>query len=102
MTNKTLLINELDYINSKDFKLGEYIYMGMAELNGVLVCVSTGYKIDYCFKKMEEFKENIQSSGDFGVKFKLLRINKIKVGETTKCQDFNINNLDIIKKHLLK
>jgi hypothetical protein len=103
MKKTMLLIDELKYIKSKDFKLGEYIYMGMAELNGVLVCVSTGYKIDYCFKKMDEFRENIHSSKGFDIKFNLLRINKTRVGETTKCQDFDLNNtnLGILRKHLI-
>ena len=48
---------ELDYISSSQFKLGEYIYMGMGKVGDHEVCMSVGYKIDYAIKKARQFEE---------------------------------------------
>ncbi len=65
---------ELQLPLSPDFKLGEYIYMGMGKVNDKTVCISVAYKIDYCKRKAEEFVSLVPS-----VKFS--HINKVKVGE---------------------
>ncbi len=88
---------EIEYIDSKEFKLGEYIYMGMVMFNNHLTCVSVAYKIDYCLKKMLEFKERADCSNSVTT---LLRINKVKVGELKKCKEFiligkNIKTLEL-------
>ncbi|WP_411893858.1 hypothetical protein [Winogradskyella sp. A2] len=76
---------ELDYINSSEFKLGEYIYMGMGLTSqGGLqkVCMSVGYKIDYAFKKAYQFERLCESHVSF------CSINKVKIGALTKCKEF--------------
>jgi len=76
--------DEMDEINSQDFVLGEYLYMGMAKCSNATVVISIGYKIDYCYKKAMEFQalnENIV----------FYKINKVKVGELKKCKEFLID-----------
>ena len=72
---------ELDYIKSSEFKLGEYIYMGMGYVGEHEVCISVGYKIDYAIKKARQFEE-----ADPNVK--LTHINKVKVGKLVKEKRF--------------
>lgn len=74
---------ELNYIKSSEFKLGEYIYMGMGYVGEHEVCMSVGYKIDYAIKKAKQFEE-----ADPNVK--LTHINKVKVGKLVKEKRFNI------------
>lgn len=72
-------------LNSReDFKLGEYIYMGMGFVGEHRVCISVAYKIGYCVKKSMQF-----IMADPNVKF--THINKVKVGELEACQKFEIN-----------
>ena len=79
----TEINKELEYIKSNEFKLGEYIYIGMGLVDNHTVCLSVAYKIDYCIKKAQQFEFY-----DSNVKF--THINKIKVGELTACKTFNI------------
>ena len=79
------ILTELQLKNREDFKLGEYLYMGMALCNGHRVVISVAYKIDYCIKKAIQFLE-----ADSNIVF--THINKVKVGETTHCDQFIINN----------
>ena len=72
---------EMLYIASPNFRLGEYIYMGMALVKNTRVCISVAYKIDYCIKKAEQFIEK-----DHNVTF--THINKVKTGELEACQRF--------------
>ena len=74
---------ELDYIKSSEFKLGEYIYMGMGLAGDHEVCLSVGYKIDYAIKKARQFEE-----ADPNVK--LTHINKVKVGKLVKDKTFEL------------
>ena len=74
---------ELNYIASSEFKLGEYIYMGMGLAGDHEVCLSVGYKIDYAIKKARQFEE-----ADPNVK--LTHINKVKVGKLVKEKRFEI------------
>ena len=74
---------ELNYIKSSEFKLGEYIYMGMGLAGDHEVCMSVGYKIDYALKKAKQFEE-----ADPNVK--LTHINKVKVGKLVKEKRFEI------------
>ena len=74
---------ELNYIKSSEFKLGEYIYMGMGLAGDHEVCMSVGYKIDYAIKKARQFEE-----ADPNVK--LTHINKVKVGKLVKDKRFDI------------
>lgn len=74
---------ELNYIASSEFKLGEYIYMGMGLAGDHEVCLSVGYKIDYAIKKARQFEE-----ADPNVK--LTHINKVKVGKLVKDKRFEI------------
>ena len=74
---------ELDYIKSSQFKLGEYIYMGMGTVGNHEVCISVGYKIDYAIKKARQFEE-------VDPNVKLTHINKVKVGKLVKDKRFEI------------
>jgi len=74
---------ELTWISSGEFKLGEYIYMGMGKLKGRTVCISVAYKIDYCIKKALQF---VQDDGN--VLFD--HINKVKIGQLEASQRFDI------------
>lgn len=74
---------ELNYIKSSEFKLGEYIYLGMGLAGDHEVCLSVGYKIDYALKKARQFEE-----ADPNVK--LTYINKVKVGKLVKEKRFEI------------
>ena len=74
---------ELDYIKSDEFRLGEFIYMGMGKVGDYEVCLSVGYKIDYALKKARQFEE-----ADPNVK--LTHINKVKVGKLVKDRRFEI------------
>lgn len=74
---------ELEYIKSDKFRLGEFIYMGMGYVGDHEVCMSVGYKIDYALKKAKQFEE-----ADPNVK--LTHINKVKVGKLVKDKRFEI------------
>ena len=58
-----------------DFRLGEYIYMGMGLVGEHRVCISVGYKIEYCIKKAKQFAEADPNE---------------KVGELEACEKFEI------------
>ena len=64
-------------------KTGEYIFMGMGHCNEHLVCMSVGYKIDYCVKKAMQFEQ--ASEG----RVVLESVNKIKVGNLEKETSFS-------------
>ena len=66
-----------------DFRLGEYIYMGMGLVGEHRVCISVAYKIEYCIKKAKQIAE-----ADPNVKF--THVNKVKVGELEACEKFEI------------
>ena len=68
-----------------NFRLGEYIYMGMGLVGEHRVCISVGYKIEYCIKKAKQFAE-----ADPNVKF--THVNKVKVGELEACERFEISD----------
>lgn len=79
----TEIQQELDYIKSDEFRLGEFIYLGMGKVGDHEVCMSVGYKIDYALKKAKQFEE-----ADPNVK--LTHINKVKVGKLVKEKKFEI------------
>lgn len=81
----TKIEKEIDYIKSKDFKLGEFIYMGMGIVKGNNheVCLSVAYKIDYCIKKAKQFE-----AADPNVIF--THVNKVRIGELKKTETFEI------------
>jgi tartrate dehydratase alpha subunit/fumarate hydratase class I-like protein len=78
---------ELELTKHKDFILGQYIYMGMGKCNGITVCISVAYKIDYCIKKAQEF---VTASNGNVVFYK---INKIKIGELEKSDELLFKDL---------
>lgn len=75
---------EITLYDQEGFKLGEYIYMGMAKCKGNTVCISVGYKIDYCIKKATDFSKLLPSINFY-------KVNKVKVGELVPCDEFFIN-----------
>lgn len=88
---------ELDYINSPEFKLGEYIYigMGLTSKGGLQkVCMSVGYKIDYAFKKACQFEQHCEGHVSF------CSINKVKIGDLTKCKEFLVTQ-EMKKSYML-
>ena len=80
--------DEINRINSPEFKLGEYIYMGMAKVKDHTVCISVGYKIDYCLKKAKQFQSLVN-----GVYF--YKINKVKIGDLEQCDELIIEKQKI-------
>ncbi len=64
-------------------KTGEYIFMGMGHCNEHLVCMSVGYKIDYCVKKAMQFEQ--ASVG----RVILESVNKVRVGNLEKETSFS-------------
>ena len=64
-------------------KTGEYIFMGMGHCNEHLVCMSVGYKIDYCVKKAMQFEQ--ASEG----RVILESVNKVRVGNLEKETSFS-------------
>lgn len=78
------IAQEIDYIASDDFHLGEYIYMAMGLVNDHRVCIAVAYKIDYCIKKALQFTEQDQN-------ITFTHINKVKIGELEATQQFNIS-----------
>jgi hypothetical protein len=76
--------DEMAWIESPEFVLGEYIYMGMAKLKEKTVCVSIGYKIDYCYKKGKQFAKLCTDLNFY-------KINKVRVGELEQCEEFYLN-----------
>lgn len=81
MTNE--IIKEVALSQNPNFKLGEYLYMGMAIIKNKRVCISVAYKIDYCIKKALEF-----TSIDKNITF--THINKVRTGELERCEKFLI------------
>ena len=78
------IIDEVQFTRSVEFRLGEYLYMGMGIVNNQRVCIAVAYKIDYCIKKELQFEE-----ADSNVIF--THINKVKVGELDRCRKFYWN-----------
>lgn len=78
------ILEELEYSKSSDFKKGEYIYMGMGLVKEHKVCLSIGYKIDYCIKKARQF-ERVDDNVTF------THVSKVKVGDREKCKKIRIN-----------
>ena len=76
---------EIELCNAPEYKLGEYIYMGMALVGTHRVCISVAYKIDYCLKKAKQFLEV-----DANIHF--THINKVKIGETEAMQRLVVNS----------
>ena len=76
---------EIEHCNDPEYKLGEYIYMGMALVGSHRVCISVAYKIDYCLKKAKQFLEV-----DENIYF--THINKVKIGEKEARQRFVVNS----------
>ncbi len=75
---------ELKIVNSNNYKLGTFIYMGMGKCNERTVCMSVAYKIDYCERKALEFEKETNGL----VKF--TNINKVKIGELEAIEKFYI------------
>lgn len=84
MNELSKINEELNYIKSPEFKLGEFIYLGKAKPKGRTVVISVAYKIDYAIKKALQFEN------DHGIK--LTKISKVRVGELESCDDFLITN----------
>lgn len=74
---------EREYNASEEFRLGEYIYMGMGLVGDHRVCIAVAYKIGYCVKKSLQFV-----LADSNVRF--THINKVRVGDTEACQRFEV------------
>ena len=81
---ENLILEEIAFNHTTSYPLGKYLYLGMAKKQDKKVCISVGYKLDYCIKKVDEFL-----ALDSDIVFS--HISKIKVGELKACQKFYIN-----------
>lgn len=75
------ILEEVKKNAGPDFSLGQYLYMGMAMVNGHRACISVAYKIEYCIKKARQFE-----AVDPNIKF--THINKVRVGEMNAMDKF--------------
>lgn len=73
------------YNKDVDFRVGEYLYMGMGLVGEHRVCISVAYKIGYCVKKALQFVD-----ADPNVEF--THINKVRVGDLEACQRFELKS----------
>lgn len=83
MSYTTHIQKEIEWINSNEFKIGRYIYMGMGKLGGRTVCIAVAYKIDHCIRKAWQFAVE-----DGNISFD--HIIKVKAGELAPCVRFSI------------
>ncbi|MDD3771019.1 MAG: hypothetical protein PHC38_00015 [Weeksellaceae bacterium] len=72
---------EIEFNQQADYKLGSYLYMGMAFKKNKKVCISIGYTLNYCIKKADEYL-NLDSDLSF------CHISKIITGEKIACEKF--------------
>ena len=76
------LDDELAYVASADFVLGQYIYLGQVKTgDGKTVVLSVAYKPDYAVKKLKENLAILQP----GARIRECYLRKIRVGETDDC-----------------
>ena len=76
------LSDEIALIDSPDFELGKYIYLGQVRTeDGATAVVSVAYKANYAAHKL---KENLQTLKP-GTKIVQCYLRKVRVGETDDC-----------------
>ena len=76
------LSDEIALIDSLDFELGKYIYLGQVRTeDGATAVVSVAYKANYAARKL---KENLQTLKP-GIKIVQCYLRKVRVGETDDC-----------------
>lgn len=76
------LSDEIALIDSPDFELGKYIYLGQVRTeDGATAVVSVAYKANYATRKL---KENLQVLKP-GTKIVQCYLRKVRVGETDDC-----------------
>lgn len=80
------ILDEIRFNTYTDYKLGDWLYLGMAEKSGKKICISVGYTLNYCIKKSNEFLEL-----DDDISF--LHISKIKTGEKIASDKFYFQKL---------
>ena len=76
------LSDEIALIDSPDFELGKYIYLGQVRTeDDATAVVSVAYKANYAARKL---KENLQTLKP-GTKIVQCYLRKVRVGETDDC-----------------
>ena len=76
------LSDEIALIDSPDFELGKYIYLGQVRTeDGATAVVSVAYKANYAARTL---KENLQTLTP-GTKIVQCYLRKVRVGETDDC-----------------
>lgn len=76
------LSDEIALIDSPDFELGKYIYLGQVRTeDGATAVVSVAYKANYAARKL---KENLQTLKPC-TKIVQCYLRKVRVGETDDC-----------------
>lgn len=76
------LSDEIALIDSPDFELGKYIYLGQVRTeDGATAVVSVAYKANYAARKL---KENLQTLKP-GTKIVQCYLRKVRVGKTDDC-----------------
>lgn len=84
MRYSTKLKEEINFCNSEDFILGDYLYMAIAinSTGTYKMPISTAYKIDYAIKKAFENIKHINPN------FTIAYINKVFVGDVEHIDRF--------------
>lgn len=73
------LNDELLWLESPEFVLGEHIYLGMIKTAaGQVAVVSVGYKPDYAARKLRENLQALQPASPIVARY----LRKIRVGDT--------------------
>lgn len=72
---------EFEMNRMPDYRLGSYLYMGMARKKGKKVCISVAYTLIYCFKKADEFLK-------LDPELSFYHVSKIQVGQKVACEKF--------------
>ncbi len=80
----TIIEKEIIHCYSKDFVVGEYIYIGMGICNGTKVVLSVAYKLDYAIRKAKAFETAANGNIYFD------SVNKVKIGALEKETKFEI------------
>lgn len=76
------LSDEIALIDSPDFELGKYIYLGQVRTeDGATAVVSVAYKANYVARKLKENLQVLKPS----TKIVQCYLRKVRVGETDDC-----------------
>lgn len=78
-----------------DFKKGDFLYMFMADVDGVTRCFGIGYTIQYAVIKGVDNLLNLNIPN-----LTRLRVNKVRTGECVKCDTFEFEDTDSLYEYV--